>query len=92
MSPDQLSLVDWLKSEEEKSAQEAAEEKETRLIVAVLEKAAKIIKAARVARTMQLLEAVEKVWSAERLLTPVTMDTIMQLRRILYPPDGVLPK
>lgn len=49
-------------------------------------------KAARVARTMQLLYAVEEVWSAERLLTPVTMDVIMQLRRILYPPNGVLPK
>lgn len=88
MSPAQLSLVDWLASEEEKSAKEAAEEKETRLIVAVLEKAAKIIKAARVARTMQLLEAVEKVWSAERLMIPVTMDTIRELRELYVAAGG----
>lgn len=49
-------------------------------------------KAAKVARTMLLLYTMERMWSAERLLTPVTMDTIMQLRRLLYPPDGIVPK
>lgn len=45
-------------------------------------------KAARGARTMALLYAVEEVWSAKRLLTPVTMDTVRQLRRLLYPKEG----
>lgn len=54
------------------------------------EQKAKEDKASKIARTLAILYAMEVVWSAKRLMTPVTMDTIMELRQLYLAAGGHL--